>query len=234
MQATGDLQTALEQKFKALTRIDLPLGARLATIADAVRALSPDFSCNVDLFVARLREAEAGVTAPDIDEPMPEFMLPDQDGRLVTLADILADGPAIVVFYRGHWCPYCRLTIAALTQIEQEVAPCRIVCITAEQAEFTRAMRAAAQASFPILSDIDNGYAMSLNLAVWIDDNMSKVIEGAGWNVPDYQGMRGWILTIPSVFVVRRDGRIAARHIDPDYRRRMELEDLLAASRRAL
>lgn len=234
MQATGDLLTALEEKFRDLNRTDLTLGARLATVSEAVRALSPEFSSSVDQFVARLLEAEAGVTAPSIDELMPDFMLPDQDGRLVTLDDILVDGPAIVVFYRGHWCPYCRLTIAALAQIQQDVAPCQIVCITAENAEFTRAMCAEAQATFPILSDIDNGYAMSLNLAVWIDDSMSKVIEGAGWNVPDYQGMRGWILTIPSVFVVRQDGRIAARHIDPDYRKRMELDDLIAASRCAL
>lgn len=234
MEATGDLLAALEEKFREVNRADLPLGARLDAIAGAVRALSPFFAGNVDRFVARLQQAEAGASAPAVGETMPGFMLPDTEGRLLTLDDVLADGPAIVVFYRGHWCPYCRLTIAALARIAPEVAPCRIVCITAERGEFARAMRLDAGAAFPILSDMDNGYAMTLNLSVWVDDAMSSLIEGAGWTVPAYQGTSGWMLTIPSVFVVNRAGVVVARHIDPDYRRRMELDDLVAASRLAV
>ena len=33
----------------------------------------------------------------------PEFQLDDQDGQPVSLAGLLADGPAVVTFYRGHW-----------------------------------------------------------------------------------------------------------------------------------
>ena len=52
------------------------------------------------------------------------------------------------------------------------------------------------------------------------------MIAGAGWDVPLYQGT-DWILPIPGVFIVGHDGRIASRHVDPDYRRRMEIADLL-------
>jgi len=231
MKATGDLLAALEERFRGVKRADLPLGARLSIVADAVRTLSPNFTHNVDQFVDRLKQVEAGVRAPVVGETMPGFMLPDSEGHFRTLDEILAGGPAIVVFYRGHWCPYCRLTISALAQIAPEVAPCRIVCITAERGEFAQAIRLEAGADFPILCDMDNGYAMSLNLAVWVDDAMSTLIEGAGWSVPEYQGTSGWVLTIPAVFVVDRTGLIVARHVDPDYRKRMELDDLVAASR---
>ena len=55
------------------------------------------------------------------------------------------------------------------------------------------------------------------------------MIDGAGWHVTQYQGGGPWVMPVPSVFVVGRDGVITARHVDPDYRRRMELDDLLNA-----
>lgn len=42
---------------------------------------------------------------------------------------------------------------------------------------------------------------------------------------PDYQGNRTWILPIPATFVIAQDGIITARFIDPDYRKRMTIED---------
>jgi peroxiredoxin len=84
------------------------------------------------------------------------------------------------------------------------------------------------------LTDFGNGYALSLNLAVWVDDAMSSLIAAAGWDVPKYQGSEGWIVPIPSVFIVGQDGLIKARHVDPDYRRRLALDDLRAAAKAAL
>jgi peroxiredoxin len=47
--------------------------------------------------------------------------------------------------------------------------------------------------------------------------------------LPDYQGNEAWMLPIPATFVVGTDGRVAARFVDPDFRRRMSIEELLAA-----
>jgi peroxiredoxin len=58
------------------------------------------------------------------------------------------------------------------------------------------------------------------------------MISEAGWDVPVYQGGTDWVLPIPSVFVVTKDGLIAARHIDPDYRQRMEIDELLGCVQR--
>ncbi len=33
----------------------------------------------------------------------PDFALPDADGNSVTLEALVAEGPAVVAFYRGHW-----------------------------------------------------------------------------------------------------------------------------------
>ena len=62
----------------------------------------------------------------------------------------------------------------------------------------------------------------------------SEILEAGGRDVANYQGNQTWVLPIPATFVVARDGRVTARFIDPDYRNRMTIEDLLAALKEAL
>ena len=224
---THPLVAALEETFQQVRNMDIPLGARLKAIADRVRDESPEFAKAVDDFVGRLESAQAGRSAPQVGDVMPPFTLPDQDGRLVNMDELLTDGPLIIAFYRGHWCPYCRLNMVGLAEIQDEVAPAHIVAITQETRQYTRVLRTEAGATFPFLSDVGGGYTLSINLAILVDEFMASLIDSAGWNIPHYQGGTGWILPVPAVFVVGQDGIIVARHVDPDYRRRMEPSEVL-------
>jgi peroxiredoxin len=225
---THPLVVALEEAFQAVRDQDWPLSRRLQVIADEVRTKGPEFASAVDTFVARLESAQAGQGAPKVGEPMPGFTLPDQDGNLVSLDEVLKRGPALLAFHRGHWCPYCRLNMVGLAEIEKKVAPAQIFAISAELAQYTRQIRAEAGAGFPFLSDLDGGYALSINLAILVDQMMAGMIAAAGWNIPAYQGGQAWIHPIPAVFIVDTKGIVRMRHVDPDYRRRMELDDIVA------
>jgi peroxiredoxin len=114
-----------------------------------------------------------------------------------------------------------------LAEIEEQLRPARIVAISTETQRYTRMLREQTGARFPVLTDMDGAYAMTLGIAVWLDGKLSAMVSEAGWDVPHYQGGTDWVLPIPAVFVVRQDGTIAARHIDPDYRQRMEIDELL-------
>jgi peroxiredoxin len=162
---------------------------------------------------------------------MPEFMLPDQQGRLVSLSDLIGRGPAVVAFHRGHWCPYCRITADALTRIHGEVQGlgAELVVITPEIERFNAELRSAVGARYPVLSDMDNGYALMLNLAFYVGDEKKTLMKFAGWNIPPYNANDNWTLPIPATFVVGSDGLVKARHIDPDYRKRMDVEAILEA-----
>jgi peroxiredoxin len=229
------LVEAVEAAFQRARDMDAPLNDRLQVIADAVRVLSPSFAAAVDRLVSRLSQSGAGTAAPGPGERMPPFVLPDEAGHLVDLEDLLGKGPVAVAFHRGHWCPYCRLNTIALARVQQEaeMAGGQLVAITPDRQKFAALLKSEAKAPFPILTDMDNGYALSLNLAIWVGEEMEKLIAAAGCDVPAYQGNDAWMLPIPATFVVGTDGLIKARHIDPDYRRRMEAEDLLAALRTA-
>ena len=89
------------------------------------------------------------------------------------------------------------------------------------------------RAALPILTDMDNGYALSLNLVIWVGAEMERMIASAGRDIPSYQGNTSWMLPIPATFVVGTDARIKARFVDPDYRKRMGVEALLTALRSA-
>lgn len=226
---THPLVAALEDAFQEVRDRDLTLGERLKYVADCVRTKGLGFAIAVDTFVSRLEAAQAGSTAPMVGDVMPDFCMPSHEGRFVTLQSLLEQGPAVLAFHRGHWCPYCRLNMVGLAEIEQEAKPAQIVAISSEVQQYTRMLRAEAGAEFPFLTDVGGGYTLSINLAIWVDETMSGLIGGAGWDIPGFQGGTPWILPVPAVFVVGQDGIIAARHVDPDYRRRMELDALLDA-----
>lgn len=230
---TRTLADILDEKLAQCRELDAPLAERLRIYADEVRRIAPAFAATVDGLVHRLIESGAGTTSPQVGEPMPPFLLPDERGRLVGLDDLLADGPVAIAFHRGHWCPYCRINIRALAQAAVQMAPERrhIAAIVPERQKFTAWMKKEAAAPFPVLSDMGGGYATSLGLAMWVGEEMKDMMAQSGWDPAVSQGSRNWVLPIPATFVVGTDGIVTARFLDPDYRKRMAIEDLVAALR---
>ncbi len=211
--------------------MDAPLGERLDAYSDAIRKLIPDYADAVDRLVARLEAGQAGASAPQPGEPMPPFVLPDETGRLVGLADLTRGGPAAITFHRGHWCPWCRISAGALAALGDDLARlgAQAAAIVPERQQFSAQFKADTRSPFPVLSDLDNGYALSLDLAVWVGPDLERLLASYGRSLPDYQGSDAWLLPIPATFVVGRDGVVAARFVDPDFRRRAAIEQLMAA-----
>jgi len=225
------LSELLEDAFVECRDMDASLADRLEAFAYAVRDIGEVFQTSVDALVARLREHEVGERAPKPGDPMPNFVLPDQRGHLLSLEELLKHGPAAVVFHRGQWCPYCRINTKALSEAQDQVAAVggQIVAIMPDREHYTSALRENSGATFPILTDFENGYAMSLNLAFWVGAEMQAMMCQAGWDVAPSQGSDTWLLPVPATFVVGTDGLVKERFVDPDYRKRMAIEDLLAA-----
>jgi peroxiredoxin len=229
------LSDLLEDAFVRCRELDVPLADRLQAFANETRRLGPPFAAAIDALVSRLSESNAGATAPKVGEPMPAFMLPDEQGRLVRLDDLLGAGPVAIAFNRGQWCPYCRINIDALARAEEEVSAERrhIAAIVPDRQRFAMWLKTDAQAPFPVFTDVDNGYAMSLGLAIWVGEEMKRLMVKSGWDPSVTQGTDNWMLPIPATFIVGTDGIIRARFVDPDYRMRMAIEDMLAALRSA-
>ena len=222
----------LDDAFRRVRDLDVSLQEQLRTFAETVKRERPEFSAAVDRLVHRLRQYGAGESAPQIGDSMPPFVLPDETGQMVSLEELLNRGPVAVTFHRGHWCPYCRININALVEAYRELLASggQIVAIMPDRQKFVAELKSQSKVPFPILTDMDNGYALSLNLTIWVGAEMQEMMEDR-LDLPAFQGSDSWMLPIPATFVVGRDGLIRARFIDPDYRNRMMISDMLAAMR---
>lgn len=226
---------SLAEELEACTErcrsMDAPLARRLQAFAEDVRRLSPDFADIVDRMVDRLATAKAGVGAPDVGAVMPTFVLPDEEGRLVGLTQLLERGPVVMSFHRGHWCPYCIINAEAMAKLAPQLtaAGAQMVVIVPETQKYARSLKQETGATFPILTDLDCGYALSLELAFKVPHEKQIAMTEAGFDISDFNDNSSWTLPIPATFVVGQDGRVRARFVDPDYRKRMAVEAILSA-----
>ena len=223
----------LRQAFQLCRNMEGPLSEQLQAYAAAGREFFPAYGNAIDRLVVRIRENGGGENAPRPGEAMPPFLLPDETGRLISLPSLLIQGPVAVMFYRGHWCPYCRLNVCAVIQAKDRIkaSGTQIVAIMPETQLFTGKFKADFDAPFPVLTDLDNGYALSLNLAIWLGAEIQRLLSNQ--DLAGFHGNDGWMLPIPATFVVGRDGVVKSRFVDPDFRKRMEIDDLIDALQRA-
>jgi peroxiredoxin len=223
----------LKQAFQQCRELEGSLRDRLEAYAAAGREIFPAYGEAVDRLVGRLNENGGGENAPRPGEVMPPFLLPDETGRLVSLKSLLDHGPVAVMFYRGHWCPYCRLNVRAVIQAQDRIKAlgAQTVAIMPETQAYAEKFKSEANAPFPVLTDLDNGYALSLNLAIWLGSEIRRLLSHQ--DMASFHGNDGWVLPIPATFVVGRDGLVKARFVDPDFRKRMEIDDLIVALKSA-
>lgn len=223
----------LRNAFQQCRDMEGSLREQLESYATAGREIFPAYGEAVDRLVARLHENGGGDNAPRPGEVMPPFLLPDETGRLVSLKSLLSTGPVAVMFYRGHWCPYCRLNVRAVIEVQDRITAlgAQTVAIMPEVQAFTKKFKSDANAPFPVLTDLDNGYSLSLNLAIWLGSKIQRLLSYQDMSA--FHGNDSWMLPIPATFVIGRDGVVKARFVDPDFRKRMEIDDLLAALKNA-
>lgn len=226
---------SLEEAFQQICAMEAPLGERMEAFSAAVRRFGAPFAEAYDVLVARLGSGRAGSKAPGVGETMPPFLLPDTKGNLVSLEGLLKEGPAVISLNRGHWCKFCAIELTTLSQALNEIADygANVVAIMPESELYTAKASERIGNAFSILSDIDNSYSLALGLTIWLGEEVRKLYLSHGLLLEQYQGSSSWFVPIPATFVVGQDWKILARYVDPDFRKRMEIEDIIAALKSA-
>jgi len=193
----------------------------------------PAFAKAYDELVGRLDVIDRGQVGPQLGDLMPGFNLPDATGRFVSLSSLLQSGPVVISINRGHWCPYCKLELQSLAAIHNEIERlgARVISIMPDSARFTGNYIAQNNLPFPVLSDIDLGYSLSLGLIFWVGAEIQKLYEQAGVELEKYQGNRSYFLPMAAKFIVGHDGLVAARQVNIEFRERMEPEAIIATLR---
>ncbi|WFU39085.1 peroxiredoxin-like family protein [Bradyrhizobium sp. CB82] len=155
----------------------------------------------------------------------PAMTLGNDRGGETDLSALVAEGPLVVVFYRGGWCPYCNLELRAyqgrLAEIEELGA--RLVAVSPETPDHTSSTVANNTLGFEVLSDAKGGrLADALGIRFELSPAIRELYRKFGHDLPARNGDDIWSLPMPAVYVVEQGGRIAHASVDPDYRKRLD------------
>ena len=207
------------------------------TFADQIAALNDDLGRQVPAEVLATfgREIEAlarsGIAASGLREGTlaPDFTLPDVQGRAVTLSALLGQGPVVLTFYRGEWCPYCNLQLRAYEAILPQIRELGVSLVAVSPQTPDHSLTTAEQKglTFHVLSDAGNDVARRYGLVYSLSQTLRAVSPG----LPAYNGDESWTLPMPGTFVIAPDGTVCAAFVEADWTRRLEPAALLDALR---
>jgi len=184
----------------------------------------------IEAMIADLRRSGAVPGLP-VGATAPMFSLPDAHGTPVALADRLADGPVVLSFYRGAWCPLCNIELRAL-QAHLDAIHDRgasLLAISPQAPDESLSCASELGLGFDVLSDLDQSAADSFRIRFPLSDGLIAMYKYWGLLLPEQNADGTWNLPVPATYVIDRSGIIRARHVDADYRQRMEPAAILAA-----
>ena len=184
--------------------------------------------------VAASAEAAAGA-ALGVGDRAPDFALADATGETVRLGALLLDGPVVLTFYRGAWCPYCNTHLrdlqTSLARIDRVGA--RLVAVSPQTPDSTLSTAERNALSFAVLSDPGNRVSRDYGLVFRVDDATRDRYRLSGVDLERYngEGEAGWALPVPATYVIDRAGTIRAAFVEADYTQRTSAREILDALR---
>jgi|tagenome__1003787_1003787.scaffolds.fasta_scaffold20436415_2 peroxiredoxin len=217
-----------------MTTSTTPTTSLTAPTEELRAGLKTQLGALLDRFDAGATELGARVwPAKAVGEAAPDFGLPDARGVTVTLADLRDDGPVVLVFYRGAWCPYCNLQLRAFQAALADIhaAGAALVAISPQTPDNSLTLAEQAELKFPVLSDVGNAVARSYGLVFALGAADRELHGGVGIDLAASNGDDSWELPAPAVFVVDRAGTIRYASVAGDYRWRVGPDEVLAALR---
>jgi peroxiredoxin len=184
-------------------------------------------------FASHGLQAEAGETArAKVGDMIPDARLRTEEGEAVGLRELVKDAPALMIFYRGGWCPYCTRHLSALVEIEDRVraAGYQIVAISPDKPAKLKATPDREKLGYRLFSDHTAEAAQALGIAFEVPAELvAKYKNEYGIDIEAASGETHHLLPHPAVFVVGSDGVIRYVHVNTDYRVRLAPEEILAA-----
>ena len=168
-----------------------------------------------------------------VGQAAPDFALPDAHGRIVRLADLRAQGPVVVTFYRGAWCPFCNMAVRAYQQILPEIKSlgASFVAISPQTPDNSLSFAEAAGLGYDVLSDQGNTVARQFGVVYKLGDPIHQLQQSFGIDLPRANGDDSRELPLPGTFIVDQAGIVQFAQVFADHTQRTEPAAVLDALR---
>lgn len=165
-------------------------------------------------------------------EKAPNFRGLNQKGEKITLSGLLAEGPVVLVFYRGYWCGYCNRHLA---ELQEQLASfsdlgVKVVAVTPENEAGISKTIEKTSVSFDIISDHDGSIMDGFGVGFQVNEGyQKKMVNYLGEELQNLHESGEAILPIPATYVIGKDGLIIKSFFNPDYSKRSALNEVKAA-----
>ncbi len=161
----------------------------------------------------------------------PNFSLPDATGATVELNHLIANGPVVLTFYRGGWCPYCNIQLRAYQGILNELKKlgASLVAVSPETPDNSLDTRQREELEFHVRSDNGNVVAKQFGLVFPVSTEVRLLFEGWDINLENHNGIEGGEIPVPATYIIDEAATIIFGKPDVDYRTRVEPKEILRA-----
>ncbi len=170
----------------------------------------------------------------------PRFILRTVAGEAFDFNPQRLDKPALILVFRGGWCPYCNLYLSEMRHVVPEIHGLGIdvLFLSGDRPELLyasleqQAREDIEGLDYTILSDADAQAAIALGIAFRSGQRTIDYVKNKGDGYRESSMDRHGVLPVPAVFAVDTNGVIEYSFVNPDYKTRLPADELLAVAKR--
>jgi peroxiredoxin len=180
-----------------------------------------------------LSRSGIGARRLKVNDTAPDFLLPNAVGKDVPLSQLLQNGPVVITFYRGGWCPFCSAELQAYESVLANIQKlgASVVAISPQTPDNSLTTTQKENLTFEVLSDVHNDVAREFGIVYHVQDEMQALYADLGLDLPAFNGDNSFDLPVPATFVIDTGGTIRMAFVDPDYTHRLEPTEVLSVLR---
>ncbi|WP_146598042.1 peroxiredoxin-like family protein [Novipirellula aureliae] len=184
--------------------------------------------------IETVRATEIEKSAKQVGDAAIDAQLSGWDGKSVKLSDLWQEGPIVLMWYRGGWCPYCNIQLRAMQQSMDRIedAGARLVVLTPELPEKAKETAEANDLDIVALHDKGNAVARKYGLVFDLPEAIIPSYRDK-LKLPEYNGNDVMELPLAATYVIDKVGKITYAFLDADYKKRAEPSDVVKAVKAA-
>ena len=167
--------------------------------------------------------------ALNVGDKAPNFILNNALNQPVSLYNTLENGPVVLTWYRGGWCPYCNITLHHLQENlpEFKKAGATLLALTPELPDNSLNTSEKNNLEFSVLSDIGNTIGKSYGVVFELTKDVASIYQN-GFGLNEKNGDNSNELPLAATYVIDKNGIIQYAFLDADYKERAESKEILS------
>ncbi len=181
-----------------------------------------------------IAESADAVMPLETGEFAPRFTVRTVDDENFDFDPRALERPAVIITFRGGWCPYCNLHLSELRTVVPEISDMGVDVLFLSGDRPGLLYDSLSQETqedidglaYTILSDADANAAIAFGIAFRAPDRYLEMLPKRGNDIDESSMSRHGVLPVPAVYAVDRSGRIAYSFVNADYKVRLPAAEL--------